>query len=74
MRITRSRVLLMLLSLTMAAHAIPSQFRAAIHSVPTYAIAHYQLAMALAQKGQKDESGSEFQKASQLDSHLVAPH
>jgi tetratricopeptide (TPR) repeat protein len=51
-----------------------SQFRAAIHSVPTYAMAHYQLAMALAQKGQKDESGSEFQKASELDSHLVAPH
>jgi hypothetical protein len=37
-------------------------------------MAHYQLAVALAQKGQKDESGSEFQKASELDSHLVAPH
>jgi Flp pilus assembly protein TadD len=51
-----------------------SQFRTAIRSVPTYAMAHYQLAVALAQKGQKDESSSEFQKASELDSRLVAPH
>jgi len=36
--------------------------------------AQEQLAVALAQKGQKDESSSEFQKASELDSRLVAPH
>ena len=51
-----------------------AQFRAAINSAPAYAMAHYQLAVALAQKGKKDESSREFQKASELDSHLVAPH
>jgi superkiller protein 3 len=51
-----------------------SQFRAAINSMPTYAMAHYQLAVALAQKGQRDESGREFQKAAELDSRLLAPH
>jgi tetratricopeptide (TPR) repeat protein len=51
-----------------------SQFRAAISSVPTYALAHYQLAVALAQQGHKDEAATEFQKASELDSHLVPPH
>ena len=51
-----------------------SQFRAALHSAPNYAMAHYQLAVALARQGQKDESGSEFQKAAELDSHWVVPH
>jgi Flp pilus assembly protein TadD len=51
-----------------------SQFQVAISSVPTYAPAHYQLAVALAQKGQKDEAGKEFHRASELDSHLVPPH
>ena len=50
-----------------------SPFRAAINSVPSYAMAHYQLAVALAQRGQRDESGAEFQKASELGSHLRAP-
>jgi len=36
-------------------------------------MAHYQLAVALAEKGQKDESGKEFQKAAELDSHVVVP-
>ena len=50
-----------------------SQFRTAINAAPTYAMAHYQLAVALTQKGEKDEAGREFQKASELDSHLVPP-
>ena len=48
-----------------------SQFRSAISSMPDYAMAHYQLGMALSQKGQKDEASSEFQKASELDPHLA---
>lgn len=47
-----------------------SQFRVAINSMPTYAMAHYQLARALAQKGQKKESDWEFQRAAELDRHL----
>jgi len=50
-----------------------SQFRSAINSVPAYAMAHYQLAVALTQKGEKSEAGREFQKASELDSRLAAP-
>ncbi|MBZ5613744.1 MAG: hypothetical protein LAO23_07020 [Acidobacteriia bacterium] len=45
-----------------------SQFRAAINSLPSYAVAYYQLALALAQKSQKEESSKEFQTASELDS------
>jgi Flp pilus assembly protein TadD len=36
-------------------------------------MAQYQLAVALSQKGEKDEAGREFEKASELDSHLVPP-
>jgi tetratricopeptide (TPR) repeat protein len=42
-------------------------------AISTYALAHYQLAVALARQGQKDEAAREFQKASELDSHLVPP-
>lgn len=51
-----------------------SLFRAAINSLPTYAVTYYQLALALPQKGQEEESSKEFQEASELDSHLVPPH
>jgi superkiller protein 3 len=50
-----------------------SQFRAAINSAPSYGVAHYELGLALAQKGQKDESDREFQRASELDPHLIQP-
>jgi tetratricopeptide (TPR) repeat protein len=50
-----------------------AQFRSAIRSEPKYAAAHYQLALALRQKGEKDEAGKEFQKAAELDPRLTAP-
>jgi tetratricopeptide (TPR) repeat protein len=50
-----------------------AQFRSAIHSELNYAPAHYQLGLALNQKGQRDEAKREFQKAAELDPHLTAP-
>jgi len=50
-----------------------SQFQTAIQAVPNYAMAHYQLGLALRQKGKKEEAGKEFGKAAALDPHLVAP-
>src|SRR5438477_5523578 len=50
-----------------------SQFRAAIHAVADYAPAHLELAIALRQLGNKEESAREFQKASALDPKLIAP-
>jgi Tfp pilus assembly protein PilF len=50
-----------------------SQFRSAITATPSYAPAHFQLGLALQRKGEKDESGKEFQKASELDPRLTAP-
>jgi Flp pilus assembly protein TadD len=50
-----------------------AQFRSAISSEPTYAAAHYELGLALNQKGQKDEAKKEFQKAMELDPHLMPP-
>jgi Flp pilus assembly protein TadD len=50
-----------------------SQFRSAISASPGYAPAHYQLAIALTQKGQKEEASKEFQKAAELDHRLVPP-
>jgi tetratricopeptide (TPR) repeat protein len=49
------------------------QFRSAIVSEPNYAAAHYQLALALNQKGQKDDARKEFQRAAELDPHLTPP-
>jgi len=49
------------------------QFRSAINSSPNFAQAHYQLAMALERKGEKEESASEFRKAAELDSRLAPP-
>src|SRR3989449_6681093 len=50
-----------------------SQFQAAIKLVPTYAPAHYHLAVALQRKGQHKEAQGEFQKAAELDPRLKAP-
>ncbi len=50
-----------------------SQFRAASQSSPGYAQAHYQLALALKRKGNKEESSKEFEKAAEIDPHLKPP-
>jgi len=50
-----------------------SQLRAAISAMPNFAPAHYQLGLALTQKGAKEEAGREFQKAAELDPHLTPP-
>jgi tetratricopeptide (TPR) repeat protein len=50
-----------------------AQFRSATNSEPNYAMAHYQLALALSRQGHKDEATKEFQKAAELDPHLTAP-
>jgi len=44
-----------------------SQFQAAIRAMPSYALAHYELGVALSQKGQKDEAAGEYRKAAELD-------
>jgi tetratricopeptide (TPR) repeat protein len=44
-----------------------AQFRSAISSEANYAPAHYQLGLALSQKGEKDEAAKEFRKAAELD-------
>ena len=50
-----------------------SQFRAAISAMPTLASAHYQLGLALTQKGEKEEAAKEFQKAAELEPGLTPP-
>ena len=47
-----------------------SQFRNAVKLSPTYAQAHYQLAIALSRKGEKEEAAEEFKKAAELDPKL----
>jgi tetratricopeptide (TPR) repeat protein len=50
-----------------------AQFQSAIHSEPNYAAAHYQLGLALQQRGEKEEAKREFQKAVELDPQLAVP-
>jgi Flp pilus assembly protein TadD len=47
-----------------------SQFRNAIQLSPSYAQAHYQLALALSRKGEKSQAAQEYKKAAELDSKL----
>jgi len=47
-----------------------SQFRNATKLAPSYAIGHYELAVALSRKGEKSESADEFKKAAELDPKL----
>ena len=49
------------------------QFRAALKMAPNFAPAHYQLGLALRQKGNLAQASAEFQKAHQLDPHLKPP-
>jgi protein O-GlcNAc transferase len=50
-----------------------SQFRSATNSEPKYAAAHYQLGIALKQKGEQDEAQKEFQKAAEIDPQMTPP-
>jgi protein O-GlcNAc transferase len=50
-----------------------AQFRAAITSSPDFGQAHYQLGVALRQKGATDESLKEFRRAAELDPQLTPP-
>jgi tetratricopeptide (TPR) repeat protein len=49
------------------------QFRSALKLAPDFAPAHYQLALALKQKGELAQAQAEFEKAHQLDPHLKSP-
>jgi len=48
-----------------------SQFRTAIKLAPNLAVAHYQLALALSRKGEKQEAATELGRAKELDPKLV---
>jgi Flp pilus assembly protein TadD len=50
-----------------------SQFRSAIRVMPSYAMAHYELGLALSQKGVKAEADGEYRKAAELDPHFSRP-
>ena len=50
------------------------QFRGALKMAPNFAPAHYQLGLALRQKGDLAQASAEFQKAYQLDPHLKPPN
>src|SRR5260370_4648060 len=49
------------------------QFRSAIHSMPGYAPAHFQLGLALERKGDKQGAAQEFKTAANLDPRLQPP-
>jgi len=50
-----------------------AQFRSAVSSSPDYGQAHYQLGLALRQKGASEESSNEFRRAAELDPQLKPP-
>jgi len=50
-----------------------SQFRSAINSMPDYAPAHFQLALAFQRKGETAEAAKEFRKAAELDNRFQPP-
>jgi Tfp pilus assembly protein PilF len=47
-----------------------AQFRNAIKLAPSYAQAHYELAVALSRKGEKSTAAEEYKKAADLDPKL----
>ena len=47
-----------------------AKFKEALKLSPNYAPAHFQLALALRQKGDATQAAEEFKKAGQLDPHL----
>jgi Tfp pilus assembly protein PilF len=47
-----------------------AQFRNAIKLAPSYAPAHYELAMTLSRKGEKSAAAEEYKKAADLDPKL----
>jgi Flp pilus assembly protein TadD len=49
-----------------------SQFRSAIKLSPSYALAHYELSLALSRKGEKTEAAAELKRATELDPKLSA--
>jgi Flp pilus assembly protein TadD len=49
------------------------KFRAALKLSPDFAAAHFQLGVALHEKGDVAQASAEFEKAHQLDPHLKPP-
>jgi len=50
-----------------------AQFQSAIASSPDYALAHFELGLALKQQGKTEEALREFSRAHTLDSSLMPP-
>ena len=50
-----------------------AKFRAALKAAPDFPGEHYQLGLALLEKGERAEAMAEFAKAHQLDPHLQPP-
>ena len=50
-----------------------AQFRFATASDPTYAPAHFELALALERQGRRSEADMEYRVASQLDPQIQQP-
>jgi len=49
------------------------QFREALRLEPNYAAAHYNLGLALREKGEAGAASAEFQRAKELDPSLRSP-
>jgi len=49
-----------------------SQFRSAVKLSPDFALAHYELSLALSRKGDRTEAAAELKRAAELDPKLSA--